>query len=384
MLTGDEAYAGSRSFQKLQETVRALFGFEHVIPTHQGRAAEHILFSLLLKPGDQVPNNSHFDTTRAHVEHQGATAIDCVVDCAYLTDKLCDFKGNADLDKLDVVLKHPHVPLGMLTVTNNTGGGQPVSLENITAVSERLRAKGIPLILDACRFAENAWFIREREHPELSVRKIVREMFANADGCTMSAKKDGLANIGGFFACRDAKLAERFKQLLILYEGFPTYGGLAGRDLAAIAVGLEEATDEAYLRYRIGQIQYLADRLEQLSIPYVKPAGGHALFLDAQKFLPHIPQGEFPAQALACALFLEGGIRASEIGSLMFPQKGTKTRLDLVRLALPRRVYTASHLDFIVECVSRVYQERQTLRGLTLLNNPPFLRHFTAELAPCR
>ncbi len=382
LITGDEAYAGSRSFAKFEKTVQDLFGFAHVIPTHQGRAAEHILFSLLLKAGEVVPSNSHFDTTRANLEHLGAVAVDCVVDCAYVTEKECAFKGNMDLDKLARVLRDSPVPFGMVTITNNSGGGQPVSLENIRHIAELLRSRDVPFFIDACRFAENAWFIHERERPDLGIRQIVRETFSGADGCVVSAKKDGIANIGGFFACRDEALAERFKQRLILLEGFPTYGGLAGRDLGAIAVGLEEAVDESYLEYRIGQVRYLANLLDRAGVPIVKPPGGHAVFLDARKFLPHLPSREFPAQALACALYVEGGIRTSEIGSLMFSHNVPAGRLELVRLALPRRVYTASHLDYVARCVIRLHADRDVIRGLRVVREPPFLRHFTAELAP--
>ncbi len=378
MMTGDESYAGSRSFDRFERTVRGLFGFEHVIPTHQGRAAEHILCEVMLKPGDAVTNNSHFDTTRAHVEHAKATAIDCVSDCAYISDRECPFKGSIDLAKLKTALDCHRVPFGMITVTNNSGGGQPVSLKNLRDVAAMLHDRGTPLFIDACRFAENAWFIHEREEKR-PIRDIVRDMFAVADGCTMSAKKDGLANIGGFFACRDASLAEEYKQLLILYEGFPTYGGLAGRDLEAIAVGLEEAVDEDYLRGRVGQVKWLAERLSAAGVPVVKPAGGHAVFLDARKFLPHIPTEALPAQALACELYVEGGVRACEIGGLMFP--GTSA-MDLVRLAIPRRVYTLSHLDYAAETVLRVFRRRASMKGMRIVKEAPVLRHFTAELAP--
>jgi tryptophanase len=381
MMRGDEAYAGSRSFERFERTVRELLGFEHVIPTHQGRAAEHLVFGLMVERGDAVPNNSHFDTTRAHVEHRGGLAIDCVSDCAYVTDRPCPFKGGVDLKKLRRVLDANRVPLGMVTVTNNTAGGQPVSLQNLRDVSALLHSRGIPLFLDACRFAENAWLIHEREDKR-PVREIVADMFSVADGCTVSAKKDGLANIGGFFACRDAALAERLKERLILFEGFPTYGGLAGRDLDAIAVGLEEAVDEGYLRYRVGQVRWLAERLDAAGVPVVKPPGGHAVFVDARKFLPHVPPAEFPAQALACALYVEGGVRACEIGSLMFARDGAPAALDLVRLAIPRRVYTESHLAWVADCLAALRRDREALRGLRLVRAPETLRHFTAELEP--
>lgn len=382
MMRGDEAYAGSRSFKRFEAAIRALTGFDHVMPTHQGRAAEHILFSLLVNAGDTIPNNCHFDTTRANLETLGAIAVDCVGDCAYIPDRDCAFKGNVDLGRLERAIDGAaHVPFAMVTVTNNTGGGQPVSMRNLRAVSKFLKSRGIPLFLDACRFAENAWFIREREEPGRPVRDIVAEMFSLADGCLMSAKKDGLVNIGGFFACRDAGLAGRFKQRMVLTEGFPDYGGLAGRDLDAIAVGIHEAVEESFLEHRIGQVRYLADRLHGMDIPTVRPAGGHAVFIDAAAFLPHIPAPEFPGQALACALYLEGGIRTCEIGSLMFPRKGEAPKLELVRLAIPSRVYTRSHLDYVAECADRVFQRRDDMQGLRLTNNPPFLRHFTAELA---
>ena len=384
MMRGDEAYAGSRSFKRFERAVRDLTGFEHVMPTHQGRAAEHLLFGLLAGSGGAVPNNCHFDTTRANLEDLGLEAVDCVGECAYETDRPCPFKGNVDLEKFLRVLDRGSVPFGLVTVTNNTGGGQPVSLGNLRAVSKLLKSRGIPFFLDACRFAENAWFIREREHPDRSIRDIVAEMFSLADGCTMSAKKDGLANIGGFFACNDAALAERFRQRMVLTEGFPDYGGLAGRDLEAIAVGIHEAVEDSFLEHRIGQVRHLAGRLHERGIPILRPAGGHAVYIDARRFLPRVPASEFPGQALACALYLEGGIRSCEIGSLMLSRKGGAPRLELVRLAIPSRVYTAAHLDFVAECVSRVYDRREELGGFRLTNDPPVLRHFTAELACVR
>lgn len=381
ILAGDESYAGSRSFVRFERAVRDLTGFPHVIPTHQGRGAEHLLFHVLLNKGDVVPNNCHFDTTRANVEARGSRAVDCVGDCAYDTDCTCDFKGNMDLEKLERVLRRGHVPLVMMTVTNNAGGGQPASLKNLRAVSRIARKHRVPFFLDACRFAENAWFIREREDRR-SIRAVVRDLFSVADGCTMSAKKDGLANIGGFLACRDADLADRLKQILILYEGFPTYGGLAGRDLDAIALGLNEAVEERYLEYRIGQVRYLWNRLVRAGIPVMHPPGGHAVFLDARQFLPHVPPGEFPGQALACALYVEGGIRSCEIGGLMFSGNGSPPKLDLVRLALPRRVYTQSHLDYVAEQIQRLYGRRAGIRGVRIVRDAPRLRHFLAELEP--
>jgi tyrosine phenol-lyase len=382
MMGADEAYAGSRSFKRFESAIRSLTGFDHVIPTHQGRAAEHLVFGLLAKPGDIVPNNCHFDTTRANLEAVGAKAVDCVGDCAFRPERECAFKGNVDPRRLERALAAGNVPFALVTVTNNSGGGQPVSLANLRDVSRILRSRGIPFFLDACRFAENAWFIREREEPGRSVREIAAEMFSLADGCLMSAKKDGLANIGGFFACRDANLAERLRQRMVLAEGFPDYGGLAGRDLDAIAVGLHEAVEESFLEHRVGQVRYLAERLDRLGVPIVRPPGGHAVFVDAATFLPHIPEEQFPGQALACALYLEGGIRTCEIGSLMFPRRGESPKLELVRLAIPSRVYTLSHLDYVAECADRVFTRRNRLHGLRLLNDPPILRHFTAELSP--
>jgi tyrosine phenol-lyase len=380
MMTGDEAYAGSRSFRRFEKAVRELTGYSYAMPVHQGRAAEHLVFGLLARAGDVVPSNCHFDTTRANLENLGATATDCVGDCAYEPEKACPFKGNVDLERLERALDAGRVPFAMVTVTNNTGGGQPVSLQNLRDVSALLRSRRIPFFIDACRFAENAWFIREREYPGRSVRDIAAEMFSLADGCTMSAKKDGLANIGGFFACNDPGLAERFKQRMVLTEGFPDYGGLAGRDLDAIAVGLGEAVDELFLAHRVGQVRHLADRLNEAGIPTVRPAGGHAVFIDAKGFLPGIPVHEFPGQALACALFLEGGIRSCEIGSLMFSREGRPPRMELVRLAIPSRVYTASHLDYVAAVAGRIFRGREELGGFRLTNNPPYLRHFTAEL----
>ena len=380
MLRADEAYAGSRSFKRFEAAVQALSGFEHVMPTHQGRAAEHILFGLLAKSGDTIPSNCHFDTTRANLEALRARPVDCVGDCAYRPPWNCAFKGNVDLRRLERALEGNRVPFALVTVTNNSGGGQPVSLANLRAVSALLRERRIPFFLDACRFAENAWFIREREEEGRPVREIVAEMFALADGCLMSAKKDGLANIGGFFACRDGALAERFRQRMVLTEGFPDYGGLAGRDLDAIAVGLHEAVEESFLEHRIGQVRRLSERLEAVGIPIVRPPGGHAVFIDAAGFAPQIPPEEFPGQALACALYLEGGIRSCEIGSLMFPREGEAPKLELVRLAIPSRVYTASHLDYVADCAGRVFHDRDALHGFRLTNAPPFLRHFTAEL----
>ena len=389
LMVGDEAYAGSRSYYRFEETIRGIFGFKHVIPTHQGRVAENLLFSVRVKPGMVVPNNIHFDTTRANVEHNGGTALDCVIPEALDPDLDLPFKGNMDVVRLEKVLEEygpSRVPMVMLTVTNNSGGGQPVSMENIKQVREVTRRHGVPLIFDACRFAENAWFIRKREpgYADKSVREIAREMFSYADGCTMSAKKDGLVNIGGFLGLNDPDVAREITNLLILVEGFPTYGGLAGRDLEAIAQGLEEVLDESYLEYRIGQVRRLGERLIEAGVPILKPIGGHAVYLNARKFLPHIPQAQFPAQALTVALYREAGIRAVEIGSLMFGReengKPVYPPLEMVRLAVPRRVYTTMQMDYVADAVIRLYREREKIRGLKIVYAAPVLRHFTARL----
>ena len=390
MMRGDETYAGARSFYAFEGAVRDITGFRHVIPTHQGRAAEHILTGAMLKPGDIVPNNRHFDTTRANVEHRGATALDLPIAEGLDPQALHPFKGNMDLEALERVLnEHPgRVPLIMLTVTNNSGGGQPVSVENVRGVSALARRHGIPFFLDACRFAENAWFIRTREagYADREPIDIAREMFALADGCTMSAKKDGMANIGGFLAMHDDALAGRCRNTLILTEGFPTYGGLAGYDLEAIAVGLYEALDPDYLRYRIRVVEYMAEKMAAAGIPTVRPAGGHALYLDAKRWLSHIPPSEYPGWALSLVLYLEGGIRAVEIGSVMFGQQPDGTEraadLELVRLAFPRRVYTQSHMDYVCEVLAHVNTLAPRIRGVRIVEQPAALRHFTAKFAP--
>ncbi len=384
MMEGDESYAGSPSFERFRRAVEGIFGYKHVIPTHQGRAAERILFSVMCKKGDVVPNNSHFDTTRANVEFTGAEALDLPAPEGLEPANPCPFKGNMDAKALERLIERvgrERVPLVMLTITNNSGGGQPVSMENARAVSAICRKHNIPLYFDACRFAENAYLIklREKGYEAETPKAIAQEMFALGDGCTMSAKKDGLANIGGFLCTNDDALAQQEKNLLILTEGYPTYGGLAGRDLEAIAVGLEEVLDEDYLRYRIVSTAYLGKHVSEAGVPIVQPPGGHAIYIDARAFLPHIPPREFPGVALASELYLEGGIRSVEIGTLMF---GEAAKMDLVRLAVPRRVYTQSHIDYVIEVVIEVWKRRARIRGLKLTYEAPFLRHFTARLAP--
>ncbi len=393
VMDGDEAYAGSRSWFHFEEVVREVFGFSYVIPTHQGRAAERILFSTTCRPGDIVPNNTHFDTTRANIEYRGAQALDLVIAEGKQPSVLHPFKGNMDIDALRAVIREngrDRIPLIMMTLTNNSGGGQPASLANIRAVSEAARAEGIPFYIDACRFAENAYFIKLREPGQAgkTVTEIVKEIFSYADGCTMSAKKDGLANIGGFLCTNDARLAEQEKELLILTEGFPTYGGLAGRDLEAIAVGLREVLNEDYLNYRIVSTQYLGNHVSEKGVPIVLPPGGHAIYIDAKAMLPQIPPLQYPGQALVCELYRWAGIRAVEIGSVMFgrrdPDTGKETPADmeLVRLAIPRRVYTQSHIDYVVEAILEVFQRRETLRGYRITHQAPFLRHFSARFEP--
>jgi tryptophanase len=384
VMEGDESYAGSPSFDRFKASVQDIFGYTHVIPTHQGRAAERILFNVMCKQGDVVPNNTHFDTTRANVEFVGAEAVDLPVPEARQPSTRLPFKGNMDVSALDALIEHvgrERIPLVMLTVTNNSGGGQPVSMENARAVAAICRRHSIPLYFDACRFAENAWFIRERE-PEFSSKtpkEIAREMFSLGDGCTMSAKKDGMANIGGFLCTNNDILARQEQDLLILTEGYPTYGGLAGRDLEAIAVGLQESLQEDYLRYRIASTAYLGNKIAERGVPIVQPPGGHAIYLDAKAFLPHIPLEQFPGVALAAELYLEGGIRSVEIGSLMF---AAAAKMELVRLAIPRRVYTQSHIDYVVEIILSVWERRAQIKGMRLTYEAPFLRHFTAHLEP--
>ncbi len=388
---GDESYAGSPSWYRFLAAVQTLFPFEHVIPTHQGRAAEKILFSVIGGPGKVVPNNTHFDTTRANVEFTGAEAVDLVIAEGRQPDLVHPFKGNMDVEALDALITDrgaANVPVVFVTITNNSGGGQPVSLANLRAVRAVCDRHGVPLFLDGCRFAENAWFIREREDGQQGrpVPDIVREMAGLADGMTMSAKKDGLANIGGWLAMNDGVIAAQCRNLLILTEGFPTYGGLAGRDLEAIAQGLTEVVDEHYLQYRIRSTAYLADALDAAGVPVVKPAGGHAVYLDARALLPHIAPLHYPGQALAAALYREGGIRGCEIGTVMFGRHpdGTETpaAMDLVRLAIPRRTYTQSHIDYVIEVVTFVASRAGELRGMRIVDEPPALRHFTARFEP--
>ena len=387
---GDESYAGSPSWFTFLEAVQELFPFRHVIPTHQGRAAEKILFSVLGGPGKVVPNNTHFDTTRANVEATGAEALDLVIPEGRDPAAIHPFKGNMDVGTLERLLTDGGVavPVVFVTVTNNSGGGQPVSLENLRAVRDVCDRHGVPLFLDACRFAENAWFIKLREpgQGERTIPDIVREMASLADGMTMSAKKDGLANIGGWLALNDDGLAEQCRNLLILTEGFPTYGGLAGRDLEAIAQGLREVVAEDYLRYRIRSTAYLGEALDHAGVPLVRPFGGHAIYLDARALLPHVPPLEYPGQALAIALYREGGIRGCEIGTVMFGRRPDGSEapaaMDLVRLAIPRRTYTQSHIDYVIEVVRSVAERASQLRGVRIVEQPAALRHFTARFAP--
>jgi len=381
IMRGDESYAGSNSFQRFNESVKDIFGFQYVIPTHQGRAAEKILFEVICKKGDIIPSNAHFDTTRANIEFQEAIAKDLIPDRFKDTQSEHPFKGDMDIGKLkNLIDKHLNkIPIIMMTITNNTGGGQPVSMSNIREVSRIAKEHNIPLYIDACRFAENAYFIKQREdgYSDKPIEDIVAEIFSYADGCTMSAKKDGISNIGGFLCTNDEELSNRKKDLLILTEGFPTYGGLAGRDLEAIAIGLREAMDIDYLNYRITSTSYLGRKIHDYGIPILMPPGGHAIYIDAGLFLPHISKEQFPGQALACALYLKGGIRSSEIGSLMF---GRNASHELVRLAIPRRTYTQSHIDYVIEIIKEVYDQRENIKGLKIIKEPKFLRHFSAKL----
>jgi len=389
MMAGDESYAGADSFFRFEAVVRDLTGYPFVIPTHQGRAAERILFSVATKRGDVVPSNTHFDTTRANLEYGGVEPLDLVIPEGLEPRTRHPFKGNIDLARVERLLEErgERVPFGMITVTNNSGGGQPVSLENLRAYRELLRRHGKPLIIDACRFAENAMFVKLREpgQGDRTPKEIAREMFSLADGCTMSAKKDGLANIGGFIALHDERWVEAARNLLVLTEGFPTYGGLAGRDLDAIAIGLEEVLDESYLRYRLRTAEYMGEKLLAGGVAIVEPTGGHAVYLDARAFLPHLRREEYPGWALCDALYLEGGIRGVEIGSVMFGKRledGTETyhHHDLVRLAFPRRVYTQSHFDYAAEVILELAAKAREVRGVRIRRQSRYLRHFTAEL----
>jgi tryptophanase len=393
IMRGDESYAGSPSYFRFEERVKEIFGFEHVIPTHQGRAAERILFTTICRPGHVVPNNTHFDTTRANIEAAGAKAVDLPVPEGLVPSDSRPFKGNMDVARLEALISEVGsgaIPLCIITVTNNTGGGQPVSMENIREVSQLCKAHGIPLYIDACRFAENAYFIKLREegYGEKTISEIVREIFSYSDGCTMSAKKDGLANIGGFLATNDASLAKRERDLLILTEGYPTYGGMAGRDLEAIAIGLQEVMQEDYLDYRLASVRYLGEHIAAEGVPIVQPPGGHAVYIDSAGFLPHVRPLDLPGQSVVVELYVEGGLRGVEVGTVMFgrvdPDTGEEIpgAMELVRLAMPRRVYTQSHVDFMVEAIVAVFQRREGIGGFRFSYQAPALRHFTAEFEP--
>ncbi|MGB8316658.1 MAG: tryptophanase, partial [Ignavibacteriaceae bacterium] len=389
IMEGDEAYAGSKSFYRFESVVQKITGMKYIIPTHQGRASEKILFFIIGGNGRYFPNNTHFDTTRANIEFTGAEAVDLLNEVGRHPEIRADFKGNLDVGKLEQFIKDKgkeNIPLIMITVTNNSGGGQPVSMQNIREVKEVCSKNNIPLFLDACRFAENAYFIKKREkgYSDKSVLEIAQEMFSYADGATMSAKKDGLANIGGFLALNDDELAMKCRNLLIVTEGFPTYGGLAGRDLEAVAQGLEEVLDEHYLQYRIRSVEYLGEKLVEAGVPIIEPPGGHAIYLDAKRFLPGIPPDQFPGQSIVSELYIEGGIRGVEIGSVMFGKYDKNDKLipppmELVRLAIPRRVYTQSHIDYVLEIVLEVFKKRDSLRGYKITYQAPMLRHFTAR-----
>jgi tryptophanase len=392
IMDGDESYAGSKSFYRFEETVKKITGLQYIIPTHQGRAAEKILFTIKGSKGKYIPNNTHFDTTRANIEFTGAEAVDILNETGKHPEIRADFKGNMDVPELDKFIKKTgkeNIPLCMLTITNNSGGGQPVSMKNIREVKEACEKYGIPLFIDACRFAENAWFIKIREagYNKKSVLEIAQEMFSYADGVTMSAKKDAFANIGGFLAMNDGDLAMKCRNMLIVTEGFPTYGGLAGRDLEAVAQGLEEILDEHYLQYRIRSIEYLGEKLVSAGVPIIEPPGGHAIYLDAKRFLPGIPPEQFPGQSIVVELYCEGGIRSVEIGSVMFGKYDNRGNLipppmELVRLAIPRRVYTQSHIDYVLEIILEAFNKRKTLKGYKIVYEAPMLRHFTARFEP--
>jgi tyrosine phenol-lyase len=389
IMDGDEAYAGSKSFYRFEKQVKKITGMKYIIPTHQGRASEKILFSIVGGKGKYFPNNTHFDTTRANIEFTGAEAVDLLNETGKHPEIRADFKGNMDIEKLTEFIKKTgkeNIPLCMITITNNSGGGQPVSMQNIREVKEICNKYDIPLFIDACRFAENAYFIKKREkgYENKPIIEIAKEIFSYADGATMSAKKDGLVNIGGFLALNDEDLAMKCRNLLIVTEGFPTYGGLAGRDLEAIAQGLEEVLDESYLQYRIRSVEYLGERLVAAGVPIIEPPGGHAIYIDAKRFLPDIPPEQFPGQAIVGSLYVEGGIRSVEIGSVMFGKYDEKGRLipppmELVRLAIPRRVYTQSHIDYVLEVIIKTFKNRKNLSGYKIVYEAPMLRHFTAR-----
>ncbi|MCX8105310.1 MAG: tryptophanase [Ignavibacterium album] len=392
IMEGDEAYAGSKSFYRFEAVVKSITQMKHIIPTHQGRAAEKILFSIVGGQGKYFPNNTHFDTTRANIEFTGSEAVDLLNEVGKHPEIRADFKGNMDLEKLEAFIKEKgpeNIPLCLITVTNNSGGGQPVSMQNIRETKEICKKYGIPLFIDACRFAENAYFIklREKGYENKTPLEIAQEMFSYADGVTMSAKKDALVNIGGFLAMNDDDLAMKCRNLLIVTEGFPTYGGLAGRDLEAVAQGLIEVLDEHYLQYRIRSVEYLGEKLIAAGVPIIEPPGGHAIYIDAKRFTPHIPPEQYPGQSIVCELYIEGGVRAVEIGSVMFGKYDKQGKLipammELVRLAIPRRVYTQSHVDYLIEVISEVYRKRNELKGYKITYEAPILRHFTAKFEP--
>ncbi len=394
IMQGDESYAGSRSFYRFEAMVKKITGLKFVIPTHQGRAAEKILFSITGGKGKFIPNNTHFDTTRANIEYTNAEAVDLLNETGKHPEIRADFKGNMDIEKLEAFIKETgpeNIPLVMMTVTNNSGGGQPVSMQNIREAKAVCVKYNLPFFLDACRFAENAYFIKMREpgYRDKPLLEIAQEMFSYCDGMTMSAKKDALVNIGGFLAMNDSTLAMNCRNLLIVTEGFPTYGGLAGRDLEAIAQGLEEVLDEHYLEYRIRSIEYLGEKILAEGVPIIEPPGGHAIYLDAKRFLPHVPQEQFPGQSIVCELYTEGGIRSVEIGSVMFGKKDANGKLipppmELVRLAIPRRVYTQSHIDYVVEIILEVFKNRKNIKGYEITYEAPMLRHFTAKFRPVK
>lgn len=394
IMEGDESYAGSKSFYRFEAVVKSITQMKYIIPTHQGRAAEKILFSIIGGPGKYFPNNTHFDTTRANIEFSGSEAVDLLNETGKHPEIRADFKGNMDIEKLETFIKEKgaeNIPLCMLTVTNNSGGGQPVSMQNIRETKEVCKKYGIPLFLDACRFAENAYFIKKREkgYADKTPLEISQEMFSYADGATMSAKKDALVNIGGFLSLNDEELAMKCRNLLIVTEGFPTYGGLAGRDLEAVAQGLLEVVDEHYLEYRIRSVEYLGEKLVSLGVPIIEPPGGHAIYIDAKRFLPDIPSEHYPGQSIVCELYLEGGVRAVEIGSVMFGKYDKNGKLipammELVRLAIPRRVYTQSHVDYLIEIIAEVYKNRNMLKGYEITYEAPMLRHFTAQFKPLK